>query len=178
MSRRAAAAAPEAINQGERYPQAAGEQLVALWPAPRREIPATASPLDLRFGETLQLVGWEKVDPAYPLPDEVAGRLARANWQIALYWQAAQPLEADYTVSVRPLVGGQLISVNDEALIQDHQPVWGLYSTRRWQPGEIVRDVYALSLPPEVKPEAIQVVVYKATVSGFENIAERTIMTR
>jgi hypothetical protein len=178
ITRRAAAAAPEAINLEERYPQAAGEQLVALWPAPRREIPATALPLDLRFGETLKLVGWEKVDPAYPLPDDVAGRLARANWQIALYWQAAQPLEADYTISVRPLVGGQLISVNGEALIQDHQPVWGLYPAYRWRPGEIVRDVYALSLPPEVTPQAIQVVVYKTSESGFENLAEQIIEDR
>ncbi|MCK6626219.1 MAG: DUF2723 domain-containing protein [Anaerolineae bacterium] len=178
ISRRAAAVVPEAINQGERYPQAAGEQLVALWPAPRREIPATALPLDLRFGETLKLVGWEKVDPAYPLPDDVAGRLARANWQIALYWQASQPLAEDYTVSVRPLVGGRLISVNGEALIQDHRPVWNLYPTHRWRPGEIVRDVYALSLPPKVIPESIQVIVYKTTGSGFENLAEQTIMTR
>ncbi|MBE7471945.1 MAG: hypothetical protein DPW09_19850 [Anaerolineae bacterium] len=178
LTRRAAAAAPETINLGEKYPQAAGEQLVALWPAPRREIPATALPLNLRFGETLKLVGWEKVDPAYSLPDDVAGRLAWANWQIALYWQTSQPLEADYTISVRPLVGGQLISVNGEALIQDHQPVWGLYPTGHWRPGEIVRDVYALSLPPEVKPEAIQVVVYKTTESGFENIAEQIIEDR
>ncbi|NJN97203.1 MAG: hypothetical protein HC875_25465 [Anaerolineales bacterium] len=178
ISRRAAAAVPEAINLEEEYPQAAGEQLVALWPAPRQELPATASPLDLPFGAALKLVGWEKVDPAYPLPANVAGRLARANWQIALYWQASQLIEADYTISVRPLVGGQLITINGEALIQDHQPVWNLYPTHRWRPGEIVRDVYALSLPAEATPEAIQIVVYKTTDSGFENVAEQIIVDR
>ncbi len=171
-------AALETINLEERYPQAAGEQLIALGITPRHELPATASPLDLHFGEALKLAGWEKVDPAYPLPGNVAGRLGRANWQIALYWQASQPIETDYTISVRPLVGGQLITVNGEALIQDHQPVWNLYPTHRWRPGEIVRDVYALSLPPEVAPEAIQVVVYKTTESGFENVAEQMIVTR
>jgi hypothetical protein len=42
-------------------------------------------------------------------------------------------------------------------------------------PGEIVRDVYALSLPAEVNPEAMQIVVYRATNAGFENLAEAIV---
>lgn len=175
ITRQAVAAAPEAVRLEEAYPQAAGEQLVALWPAPRTELPANAVPLDLAFGDTLKLVGWEQVETAYPLPLEVTGRLPRANWQIALYWQTSQPLREDYTVSVRPLMGGQLINVSETAVIQDHQPVWGVYPTSRWHPGEVVRDVYALSLPEDLTPEAIQIVVYKTTETGFENLAEGTI---
>jgi hypothetical protein len=175
MTRRAAAVAPATV---EMYPQAAGEQLIALRPTPRTELPATVSALDLPFGEALKLAGWERVDTAYPLPGDVASRLSPANWQIALYWQTSQPLKENYTVSVRPLVGGQLITVNGEALIQDHQPVWDVYPTSRWRPGEIVRDVYALSLPVGLKPEAIQVLVYKTTDTGFENLAEQIIVDR
>lgn len=178
ISRQAVAAAPEAVRLEETYPQAAGEQLIALWPAPRPELPASALPLDLPFGDTLKLAGWEQVETTYPLPPEVAGRLLRANWQIALYWQTSQSLREDYTVSVRPLVEGQLISVSETAVIQDHQPVWGVYPTSRWRPGEVVRDVYALSLPEGLTPEAIQIVVYKTTGTGFENLAEGRIVTR
>jgi hypothetical protein len=178
ISRQAAAAAPEAIRLEETYPQAAGEQLIALWPAPRTELHATALPLDLPFGDTLKLAGWEQVEIAFPLPPAVAGRLSKTDWQIALYWQTSQPLHEDYTISVRPLVGGQLITVRGAALIQDHQPVWGIYPTSRWRPGELVRDVYALSLPESVTPEAVQIVVYKTTDTGFENLAEGTIVTR
>jgi hypothetical protein len=178
ISRQAAGAAPEAIRFEETYPQAAGEQLIALWPAPRTNLPATALPLDLSFGDTLKLAGWEQVETVYPLPPEVAGRVPRANWQIALYWQTSQPLREDYTVSVRPLVGGQLIHISETALIQDHQPVWGVYPTSHWRPGELVRDVYALSLPEGLTPEAVQIVVYKTIDTGFENLAEGTIVTR
>lgn len=178
ISRQAVAAAPTSLQLESLYPQAAGEQLIALQPAPRTELPTTAVPLDLSFGDALKLVGWEQVNLVYPLPPDVARRLPRANWQIALYWQSAQPLSEDYTVSVRPLVGGQLITVNGTALIQDHQPVWNVYPTSRWRPGEIVRDVYALTLPEGISPEAVQIVVYKTIGTGFENVAERTIVTR
>ncbi len=175
ISRQAIAAAPQAIFQADKYPQAAGEQLIALWPAPRTQLPATASALDLRFGDALRLVGWEQIDTTYPLPGAVAARLPRANWQIALYWQTAQPLSETYTISVRPLLGGQVLMNNGAAVIQDHQPVWGIYPTNRWQPGEMVQDVYALSLPAGVNPETVQIVVYKASDQGFENIGEQTI---
>ncbi|MCB0153276.1 MAG: hypothetical protein KDF65_00670, partial [Anaerolineae bacterium] len=173
-SRRAVAAAPETITAAV-HPQAAGEQLIALWPVPRLDLPATVKPLALKFGDQLELVGWERVSTGDTLPPPVAARLPLATWQVALYWQASTLLPEDYTVSVRPLVGGALINENGENLIQDHQPVWGVYPTRRWQSGEIVRDVYALRLPEGVAPEAMQVVVYRATEDGFENLADYVI---
>ncbi len=170
ITRQAIAATPSITFEGK-YPQAAGEQLILLSTQPLAELPASAQPLELQFGDTLKLAGWEQIKNDYPLPEEVAARLSRANWQIALYWQTSQPLAEDYTISVRPLVGGQTI-------IQDHQPVWGVYPTSRWRPGALVRDVYALTLPEQVTPETIQIVVYKTTNSGFENLAEQTIRIR
>lgn len=125
------------------------------------QLPATAHPLDVPFGDALRLAGWELVDSDL--------------WQVALYWQTSTPLNYDYTISVRPLVAGQPIMVEGEPLIQDHQPVWGVYPTGRWSAGVMVRDVYALPLPPGVKPDAIQIVIYRPTAEGFENLAEQII---
>jgi hypothetical protein len=177
ISRQAVAAAPDAVRLG-RYPQAAGERLIALWPEPRTELPPGATPIDLNFGDTLKLAGWERMNSMFPLPNDVAARLPRANWQIALYWQTSQPLTEDYTISVRPLVQGQVILNEGEALIQDHQPVWGVYPTSHWRPGEVVRDVYALGLPEDQEPEAVQVVVYRTNGAEFENIAVQTFAFR
>jgi hypothetical protein len=175
ISRRAIAAAPQAIQPGSMVLEAAGEQLIAIRPAPREKLPAQAIPLDTNFGDNLRLVGWEQIEPQGAVPEDVGSRLNRANWQIALYWRADAPLAEDYTISVRPLVGGQLITQNGETIIQDHQPVWGAYPTSHWRAGELVRDVYALSLPEGVSSEAVQIVVYRTTETGFENLAEQTI---
>jgi hypothetical protein len=172
LTRQAATIAPDTIQLDKVHPQARGEQLIALWPAPRQEIPPTAIPLDVEFGRQLELAGWERVESTELPPS--AG-LPQANWQVALYWRASTPLSEDYTISVRPLAGGQLITVAGENLIQDHQPVWGIYPTSRWRTGELVRDVYAISLPPEARPEAIQIVVYKPVGAGFENLGEITL---
>lgn len=174
ISRRAIAAAPQTIQPGMVL-EAAGEQLVAIWPVPRQQLPPQAIPLDTDFGDKLRLVGWEQIETHGAVPQDVATRLHQANWQIALYWQADAPLTIDYTISVRPLAGGQLNMQNGEAIIQDHEPVWGAYPTSHWRAGELVRDVYALSLPEGVAPDAAQIVVYRATETGFENLAEQTI---
>ncbi|MCG3208969.1 MAG: hypothetical protein FOGNACKC_02582 [Anaerolineae bacterium] len=159
---RRAATAPDSPNLAGRFPQAAGVQLIALPAEPPTRLPPQAQPSNLDFDGQINLLGWEQGDSA-------------AGWQIALYWQAALPPTADFTVSVRPLVQGQAVTATGEAVIQDHQPVWGLYPTSRWQPGVVVRDVYAPALPAGVTPDAVQIVVYRATDSGFENLADHVI---
>ena len=173
ISRRAAVAAPEAIHQAL-YPQAAGEQLIALGDQPLTTLPeGDVVTLDLDFGPKLKLIGWEPVKPS--MGTETPPGALPATWQIALYWQTTEPLEEDYTISVRPLANGQLISVAGEDIIQDHKPVWGLYPTPRWRPGEIVRDAYALNLPPDIQPEAMHIIVYKITDAGFANLADQIV---
>ena len=172
VTRQAAMIAPVVVQNETVYPQAAGATLIGLWPEPRRQLPGDVTPLNLDFGNRLRLAGWEivKIDQSLP-----SGGSGRPNWQVALYWLAVKPLNDDYTMSVRPLAAGQMISVEGEPVIQDHQPVWGFYPTSRWRPAELVRDVYALSLPVSVTPDAVQIVVYRTTTSGFENLAEATI---
>jgi hypothetical protein len=153
--------------------QAAGQQLIALYPQPLSRLPATAQPLSLDFGGKLQLLAWE---PIPGRPDELSAQSGLPpNWQIALYWQPYGEVAVDYTVSLRPLAAGQLLRQGNEPVMQDHQPVWGLYPTSRWRQGEIIRDLYALSLPEGIIPEAFQVVVYRTTENGFENLGEQVI---
>ena len=175
ISRAAAAAAPEAIPPGLVYPQAIGEQLIALPPAPASQLPSSANATRVRFGQALELAGWEQVEANTKLPADVARRISPSNWQIALYWQPAARISENYTISVRPLSMGQIIMMGEVAAIQDHQPVWGVYPTSSWRPGEVVRDVYAISLPPGVAPDAVQIIAYRATGSGFENLGEKII---
>lgn len=174
LTRQSVAAAPGAIRFADVYPQAAGEQLIELPVIPPTRLPATATPLELVFGDSLRLIGWEQIEPSPTLPASVP----LANWRLALYWRADAPLLLDYTISVRPLIAGQTIFEGDAPLIQDHQPVWGVYPTSRWTPGAIVRDVYALDLPPQAQPDAVQIIVYHAVDGGFENVGETVINLR
>jgi hypothetical protein len=64
------------------------------------------------------------------------------------------------------------LDASGEPLIQDHQPVWNSYPTSRWSPGEIVRDDYVLYLPDALVPDTAQIVVYRSTETGFENLGE------
>jgi hypothetical protein len=145
-------------------------QLIRLADGPITTLDPAATPVEIKFGDKLSVRGWEVI----PTGDTAAATL----WQLALYWQAAAPMEADYTISVRPLVRGQLIMNGAEPIIQDHQPVWGAYPTSRWLPGELVRDVYALPLPPGLEPEAAQIVIYQTTAAGFENLGEAVLPLR
>jgi len=144
------------------HPQAIGAQLIALELNPLYLPPSSARYTTLQFGTTLRLVAWE----SRPAP----------AWQITLYWQASQPITQNYTISVRPLVQGQILTHNGENLIQDHEPVWGFFPTSQWKYAEIVRDVYALTLP--VEPDAVQIVVYHATATGFENVGVQELQVR
>jgi len=160
ITRQAAAMAPTIFEQTPLFPQAAGEQLIALETTPRKTMPGAARQVDIDFGSALVLQGWETVSRS------------PGQWLVTLYWQAAAPPGYDFTISVRPVRQGQLIHADGEPVMMDHQPVWGFYPTSRWQTGEFVRDAYTLSLPDDSPPDAFQVVVYRATASGFENLAD------
>jgi hypothetical protein len=174
ITRQAAATVPQIIQLTQTPPQAAGEQLILLQSPPLIQLPSGATPLNLAFGDALKLVGYELVEAEILWPDSTIQPLGRGNWQIALYWQALQPPGRNYTISVRPMQAGQLITHHGQPVIQDHPPVWGVYPTGQWQPGPLVRDIYALNLPSGVTPDAVQIVVYRPTDSGFENLTQHT----
>jgi hypothetical protein len=167
LTRRAAAADPSCLADWHRY--AAGASLIQAQDIPNTQLPKSARLVTYEFGPSLRLVGYE----IQPTLDGELANTSTAPWHLSLYWQADLPMDLDYTVSVRPLRQGELILADDgEPLIQDHQPVWSRYPTSRWSPGEVVRDDYVLSLPNQAIPDGVQIVVYRTSEAGFENLGE------
>jgi hypothetical protein len=97
----------------------------------------TNTPESRNFGEELWLVGY-RLDA----PDD-----------LTLYWQAQRTPAHDYTVEVT-LTDARGAPVQ---VIQHTDP--GLSSTSRWQPGQLVRDAYALPLATAPRPSAYRLTV-------------------
>lgn len=96
--------------------------------------PQPEYPLQMTYGEGIQLVGYDA--PVRAAPGDTV--------RIALYWHTLQALPIDYTVFIH-LLGG-----NGEVLVQeDVQPVQWTYPTTEWQSGEYIRDEHLLALPAE-----------------------------
>lgn len=179
LTRRAAAVDPNCLSDQHRY--AAGANLIKVQTYPNIQLPSSAQPANINFETELTLAGFE----VWSSPDIELEREARwlppanppIDWRISLYWQASHPLEVDYTVSVRPLLDGKLIPGEDgKPLIQDHQPVWNSYPTNKWSPGEIVRDDYVLAIPNHINPNGAQVIVYRSTSEGIEDLGEAELV--
>jgi len=91
--------------------------------------------LDARLGDVVALVGADR-SPRSPKPGETL--------EVSLYWQALQPLEAEYHTYVH------LLDASEQIVAQSDQQPGGLYyATPDWQHGEWLRDTHLLSIPPE-----------------------------
>jgi len=134
----------------------AGLALLELLGLPRTDIPEMQHAQRRDLGDGVRFLGYD---------------LSSHGPSVALYWQACEPIRYDWSVSVRPTREGELL-YGDQGLIQfDNQhPVHGLYPTSGWQLGEVVRDDYALALPPGTQADGITVVVYRPAGDGFENL--------
>ncbi|MFB0534584.1 MAG: hypothetical protein ACETWR_06350 [Anaerolineae bacterium] len=68
-----------------------------------------------------------------------------ASLNLRLYWQALSEMDEDYTVFVHWLdERGRILTQ------QDNQPRNGTYPTGLWEEGEIIEDLYHLTVPAEV----------------------------
>jgi 4-amino-4-deoxy-L-arabinose transferase-like glycosyltransferase len=73
---------------------------------------------------------------------------------LALYWRAARPLVADYTVFVH------LVDERGNKLAQrDTPPLDGSLPTSRWTPGQLIRDDQDLAVPEGVPPGSYRLLV-------------------
>jgi hypothetical protein len=86
-------------------------------------------------------------------------------------WQAQQDHPADYSVAVHlvahvpPIAPEDVIAQADSA-----HPVDGWYPTSRWVRGEVVHDIYSLTVPSDSKPAAVQIAMYQVMPDGqFQN---------
>ena len=124
-----------------------GQPYAWIYPGPKfiaAEVPASAMPANIGFGDQLRLAGYETS------PKDAAV-------EVTLYWHALEPTSVDYTISVRLLAadGGRLAQ-------HDGWPVDGLLPTSQWRPGDYVRDTHTLPVPAGAEVGLVQVVVYDA----------------
>jgi hypothetical protein len=101
-------------------------------------LPTLQHPLTAAFGEAIRLLG-------YNLPQSHA--VPGGSLPVTLYWQAAGPLSADYTVFVHLLDGQERVQSQ-----WDSAPAGGTRPTTGWLPGEVVSDTCTLALPPTLPP--------------------------
>jgi hypothetical protein len=94
-------------------------------------------------------------------------RRAENELQVTVYWEATAPVSEAYHVAVHlvdrmPPAGPEDILAQQDAL----NPVGGWYPTRLWSAGEVVRDDYALQVPPGRTPAGVRIGMYRVAEDG------------
>ncbi len=135
----------------ERYSLTGEGPLVRVWPAGQAAPAALPQPIDVQFGDSLRLVGWD-----------LASLPARgADWlRLQAAWQVDAAVPEDLKVSAR-LVGpdGSVVAS------QDAVPVHWAYPTTAWRPGETVLDAYDFALPAGTVAQGLMplLILYRAS---------------
>lgn len=96
-------------------------------------LPASAQPLQVAFGQTIHLLGYEIEQSNIQAGDLLA---------VKLYWQSTAPIPQDYTVFVHLLDEHDLVIAQRNLF---HGP--GVYPTSQWHPHRPFVDRYVLRLP-------------------------------
>lgn len=107
---------------------------VIPWPL-ETDFPPIPQPVRADFGPApaQELHGYG-LDPAQPLPGQ--------PFELTLYWRAATPTDAGYTVLVHVTdAAGNLVAQGDGI------PVNGTRPTTSWRPGEVLVDEHVVGLP-------------------------------
>lgn len=101
--------------------------------------PDLQHPLALHLGDSIRLRGYRL---------ERASARPGSTLDVTLYWQATQPVPADYFVFL------QLIDLQDlrKAGQRDGQPGCNFHPTSTWLPGDIIADRYTLPIEPDAQP--------------------------
>jgi hypothetical protein len=131
--------------------------LVRVWPRGAAEA-----------GAPSRLLGLDLLDGAAAL---TGYDLQRLNWaggpvaRLTLYWLPSAPLPQTLKVSLRLVQpdGAPLVWPNGAPAVEDRFPLRRVAPTTAWLPGETVRDVHEIALPPDLPAGArLQVIVYDA----------------
>ena len=96
-------------------------------------LPASAHPLDITFGDSIHLLGYE-VETTTAQPG--------AAVPLTLYWRSSKPIDMDYTVFVHILDEVDLVLAQRNSF---HG--LGVYPTSQWHIGRIFQETYILVLP-------------------------------
>jgi hypothetical protein len=125
------------------------------------DLPDVGVPLGAIFGDAVELVGYDLQFPGselHPGSDVV----------INLVWRAIAPVDADYTVTVQ-LLGpdGQVYGQRDASPLEGEAP------TSTWSPGEVLDDVYRLTLAPDAPPGEYRSIVAMYLLETGERLPVR-----
>jgi hypothetical protein len=149
--------------------EAATPDWVALNRGDDWEASAPLIRLDRQVGDGITLAGYAL--QSGPTGEPVLSGM-EPSLDLTLYWQVAPGvLPQDWSVSVRALQQSMLITAADGHPIQQDSagPVHGLRPFSGMQTNEIVADSYRL--PGEITLDGFQIVLYRSTEDGFENLA-------
>ena len=101
--------------------------------SPRSEMPTSAQARQTRFGDGIQLLGYELAPPRPKAGDTI---------RLALYWQRVGIIDKAYKVFVQLLDDAGKVIAQDDA-----EPGRGALPTDQWKPGEVVESAYVLHPP-------------------------------
>ncbi|MDO8689479.1 MAG: DUF2142 domain-containing protein [Dehalococcoidia bacterium] len=109
------------------------------------EVAAIQHRLDVKYGDTVQLLGYRIDEPAVAPGQPL---------EITLFWLALAPSGSDYTVFVHAFdAWGNALGGFDDVL-EKHYP------TSAWMTGDVLKETYAMSLSePRERPSSIRIEV-------------------
>jgi len=121
-------------------------------------LPASAKPLDVRFGPAIHLIGYELAQSEVHPGQAV---------DITLYWQADAPVSGDLHAFVHLLGEYEIVIAQ-----RDGVPCMGGCPVRAWTPGAIIADRVLMALPQTAyAPDAAQLEVGFFALTTGERLA-------
>jgi hypothetical protein len=140
----------------QRYSFSGEGPLVRVWPRGQVQIDAPMHPAEASFaGGHLQLEGYDLVKL-----DQAGGPAV----QIAFFWRPIAPLSQTLKVSLRLYHpdGAAVLWPDGQPVQSDRYPLRLVAKTSDWLPGEMIRDVHDLALPPAQhdQPLWLRVILY------------------
>ena len=146
----------------EQYSFSGEGPLVRVWPRGEAQVGPPTEPLEIAMAEgaiTLAGVDRQRLEWA-------GGPVAR----VAFYWRAESPVEERYKVSLRVVdAQGEPLRWPDGApATADRYPLRLVAPTTSWLPGELIRDLHEVALPPAAVTEAyrLQAILYREEDGG------------
>ncbi len=141
--------------------------LIRVSREPVRQLPESAQPLHVRLEDGMGLAGYSIVDDRGT--PSVAHVHVRRVLTLVLFWNTTRTPEKNYSTSIRLLKpDGASARQLDNA-----NPVYALYPTSAWSPGEIVGDAYEFDV--REYPEgtyAIIAIMYEHSGNSFRNLRQ------
>jgi hypothetical protein len=117
-----------------------GKPYAAIFQTTRVPVIAPAKSVKARFGEAIQLMGYDATRTANEI-------------NLTIYWNSMATMPDDYTVFVQ-LIGTLNPATQSPVWAQvDRRPGEGSYPTQHWQSGEIIIDDYRLKIPANARGE-------------------------